>query len=145
MNSSSLDENDFYTWSLQQAQLLRDQQYHQVDWEHLIEEVEDLGWSEYRAFVSAIEQLTLHLLKWQFQPRRRSRSWKHSIDKQRIQLERLLDDNPGLQVHLDEMISKGYKYGRKSAIKETTLPETIFPLHCPYTWADLANDNFFPD
>ncbi|WP_448570594.1 DUF29 domain-containing protein [Trichothermofontia sp.] len=145
MKSSSLYESDFYTWSLQQAQLLRDQQYHQVDWEHLIAEVEDLGRSEYRAFVSAIEQLTLYLLKWQFQPSRRSRSWKHSVDKQRIQLERILDDNPGLQVHLDEMIEKGYKYGRKGAIKETTLPETTFPLRCPYAWADLINDDFFPD
>lgn len=144
MKSASLYERDFYTWSLQQAQLLRDRQYHQVDWANLIEEVEDLGRSEYRAFVSAIEQLTLHLLKWQFQLNRRSRSWKYSIDKQRLQLERILDDNPGLQVHLDEMIEKGYKYARKGAIKETGLPETTFPPHCPYVWADLANDNFFP-
>ena len=43
MNNNSLYEKDFYTWSLQQAQLLREQKYHAVDWEHVIEEVEDLG------------------------------------------------------------------------------------------------------
>ena len=79
-----------------------------------IEEIEDLGRSEYRALVSAIEQLSLHLLKWQFQPNHRSPSWKMSIDKQRIQLERLLEDNPGLRQQLDEMIAKGGAAARGS-------------------------------
>jgi hypothetical protein len=141
---SSLYEQDFYSWSLHQAQLLREKKFNQVDWENVIEEIEDLGRSEYRAFVSAIEQLTLHLLKWQFQPSRRSASWKNSIDKQRIQLERLLDDNPGLKHRLNDMIAKGYKYGRKGAIQETNLPKLIFPESCPYEWNQLFDDQFFP-
>jgi len=137
-----LYHQDFYTWALQQAQLLREKKFHQVDWDHIIEEIEDLGRSEYRALVSAIEQLSLHLLKWQFQPNYRSPSWKMSIDKQRIQLERLLEDNPGLRQQLDEMIAKGYKYGRKGAIKQTNLPEELFPSACPYTWESLMDDKF---
>jgi hypothetical protein len=142
--SPSLYEQDFYSWSLHQTQLLREKKFNQVDWDNVIEEIEDLGRSEYRAVVSAIEQLTLHLLKWQFQPRRRSASWKHSIDKQRIQLERLLEDNPGLKNRLDEMIAKGYKYGRKGAIKETNLSSIVFPETCPYHWNQLLDDQFFP-
>ena len=142
--SPSLYEQDFYSWSLHQTQLLREKKFNQVDWDNVIEEIEDLGRSEYRAVVSAIEQLTLHLLKWQFQPRRRSASWKHSIDKQRIQLERLLEDNPGLKNRRDEMIAKGYKYGRKGAIKETNLSSIVFPETCPYHWNQLLDDQFFP-
>jgi hypothetical protein len=139
----SLYDQDFYSWSLHQAQLLREKKFNQVDWNNVIEEIEDLGRSEYRAFVSAIEELTLHLLKGQFQPSRRSASWKHSIDKQRIQLERLLEDNPGLKQRLNEMIAKGYKYGRKGAIKETNLSSTVFPESCPYDWEQLVDDQFF--
>ena len=139
MLQPQLYEHDFYTWSIQQAELLRKKDYTQVDWDNLIEEIEDLGRSEYRALVSAVEQLTLHLLKQQFQPSKRSRSWQISIEKQRIQIEKLLEDNPGLVARLDEILEKGYKYGRKGAIKETQLPDSIFPLQCPYIWDDLID------
>ena len=138
-------QQDFYSWVYTQAQLLREKKFDQVDWEHLIEEVEDLGRSEYRAFVSALEQLTLHLLKWQYEKELRSPSWRHSIDKQRIKIERILEDNPGLKKRIEEAIVQGYKYGRKGAIKETFLKEHIFPSACPYTWLELSDDNFLPD
>jgi hypothetical protein len=76
MLKQQLYEHDFYTWSIQQAELLRKKDYTQVDWDNLIEEIEDLGRNEYRALVSAVEQLTLHLLKQQFQPNKRSKSWQ---------------------------------------------------------------------
>ena len=141
----TLYEQDFYSWSCQQAQLLREKKFEQVDWNNVIEEIEDLGRSEYRALVSAIEQLTLHLLKWQYQKNYRSPSWRHSIDKQRIQMERILEDNPGLQSRIEEAVIKGYKYGRKGAIKETFLDEKIFPEVCPYTWEELVDEYFFPN
>jgi hypothetical protein len=138
-------QQDFYSWAYDQAQLLREKKFDQVDWEHLIEEVEDLGRSEYRALVSALEQLTLHLLKWQYQQALRSPSWRHSINKQRIKIERILEDNPGLKNHLDEAITQGYKYGRKGAIQETFLEDKVFPMVCPYSWSELIDDQFFPN
>ncbi len=144
MIQGNLYETDFYTWSCQQAQLLREKKFEQVDWSNVIEEISDLGRSEYRAFVSAIEQLTLHLLKWQYQKELRSPSWRHSIDKQRIQIERILEDSPGLQTRIPEAVSQGYKYGRKGASKETFLDEKVFPEVCPYTWEELVDEDFFP-
>jgi phosphoglycerate-specific signal transduction histidine kinase len=126
MIQHNLYENDFYTWSCQQAQLLRDKKFDQVDWSNVIEEISDLGRSEYRAFVSAIEQLTLHLLKWQYQKELRSPSWR-------------------LQTRIQEAVSKGYKYGRKGASKETFLDEKVFPEACPYTWEELVDEDFFPE
>jgi hypothetical protein len=131
MESTSAYEQDFYLWALQQSQLLRQQKFDQVDWQNVIEEMEDLGRSQYRALTSAVEQLTWHLLKWQWQPEQRSTSWKQSIDKQRLQIEKILDDNPSLKSKLDEIVQKGYKYGRKGAIKE--LPPDLFPITCPYS------------
>lgn len=145
MMQQNIYDRDFYTWSCQQAQLLREKKFEQVDWHHVIEEIEDLGRSEYRAFVSAIEQLTLHLLKWQYQQEYRSPSLRHSIDKQRIKIERILEDNPGLQSRIEESVSKGYKYGRKGASKETFLDKNIFPEACPYTWEELVDEDFFPE
>ena len=137
-------DDDFYSWSLEQAELMRLRRFEDVDWVNVIEEIADLGRSEYRALVSALEQLAWHLLKWQYQPEKRSESWRDSIDKQRLQLERLLDENPGLKARLEEAIASGYKYGRKGAAKETRLPLTAFPTQCPYTWEELSADDFWP-
>jgi hypothetical protein len=142
---TTLYTKDLYSWAYQQAQLLRDKRFDQVDWTNIIEEIEDLGRSEYRALVSAIEQLTLHLLKWQYQKELRSPSWRNSIDKQRLQIERILEDNPSLLTQINEIIAKGYKYGRKGASKETFIDEKTFPELCPYTWAQLTDEYFFPD
>lgn len=137
-------EQDFYTWSLEQAELLRLRRFDQVDWGNVIEELADLGRSEYRALVSALEQLTLHLLKWQYQSTRRSRSWRLSIDKQRLQIERLLEESPGLRSRLEAAVETGYKYGRKGAAKETGLMVTCFPERCPYLWEQLMDEEFYP-
>jgi ribosome modulation factor len=137
-------EQDFYGWALEQAELLRLQRFEEVDWVNVIEEIADLGRSEYRALVSTLEQLTWHLLKWQYQPDGRSNSWRMSIVNQRLQLERLLDDSPGLKSRLEEAIAKGYKYGRKGASQETELPLPTFPETCPYSWKQIADDSFFP-
>ncbi|MFZ1234403.1 MAG: DUF29 domain-containing protein [Thiofilum sp.] len=67
MNQATYDQ-DLYTWSLQQAQLLRERKFDQVDWEHIIEEIEDMSKSEKRALQSFLETLLMHLLKWQYQP-----------------------------------------------------------------------------
>jgi hypothetical protein len=131
--------------SQQQAQLLWEQKFSEVDWPNLIEEIEDLGRSEYCALISAIDQLTLPLLKWQYQPERRSPSWRHVIDKPRIQIECILANSLGLKSCIPEALTKGYKYGRKGAIKETFLSEMQFPQLCPYSWDVLVDENFYPE
>ncbi|ACC84464.1 DUF29 family protein [Nostoc punctiforme] len=61
--------------------------WHEVDVENLIEEVEGLGKSERRSIASQLTRLLLHLLKWQYQPQRRSDSWLDSITDSRTQIE----------------------------------------------------------
>ena len=57
-------DNDLITWAKQTAVLLREQRWSEVDWTHLIEEVEDLGKSERSTIGSQMERVILHLLKW---------------------------------------------------------------------------------
>ncbi len=137
-------DRDLYSWAAEQAELLRLRRFDQVDWPNVIEEIADLGKSEYRSLAAALEQLTLHLLKWQFQPERRSRSWTLTIDEQRTQVEKILEDSPGLKHRQEEALARGYKYGRRGAARETGLDLGTFPEFCPYTWADLINPDFLP-
>ncbi|MGH8654156.1 MAG: DUF29 domain-containing protein, partial [Gammaproteobacteria bacterium] len=94
MSISSLHNVDFYAWTEQQANLLKSGKLADVDLEYLIEELNSMGASERRELINRLAVLSAHLLKWQYQPSFRGRSWQITIKEQRRQLQRLLNDNP---------------------------------------------------
>lgn len=99
---------DFNLWINQTAQLLRERRWHELDMTHLIEEVEDLGKSERRGIASQLTRLLLHLLKWQYQPQRRSDSWLDSITDARTQIELAIADSPSLKNYSTEQLEESY-------------------------------------
>ncbi len=141
---SQLYDRDILLWVEVMADLLRQGKYDQLDFVHLIEEVEDLGKRERDRFTSSIRLILHHLLKWQFQPSKRSRSWQQTIQRERLNLENDLQDTPSLvRVFNDEMLIKLYGQARKAAAIETELPIETFPLDCPYGWDQIQDDTFF--
>jgi hypothetical protein len=93
-------KSDFYAWTQEQAHLLKTGQLYQIDRHNIAEELQDMGRSEKRQLESRLEILIVHLLKWQFQPSLRSRSWQLTIKEQRLRLELLMQENPSLRSHL---------------------------------------------
>ncbi|MFM7365417.1 MAG: DUF29 domain-containing protein [Cuspidothrix sp.] len=132
-------EQDFYAWTQQQAHLLRTGKLQEIDWQNIAEEIEDMGRSEKRQLESRLEILIMHLLKWQFQPNLRSRSWQLTIKEQRLRLEKLLAENPSLQGNLTEVIEKVYPLASLSAERETGL--SLFPPLCPYNITEILSDD----
>jgi hypothetical protein len=98
---SRLYDEDFYSWTIEQAETLRAAGKARlntprvVDWEAVAEEIESLGRSQASELGSRYYSLLTHLLKWQYQPKKRRRSWCATIVEQRSPLERLLQENPG--------------------------------------------------
>ncbi|CAD0220033.1 DUF29 domain-containing protein [Planktothrix agardhii] len=142
MNSTT-HEQDFYAWTQEQSQLLKTGQLHQIDWQNIAEEIEDMGRSEKRQLESRLELLIMHLLKWQFQPNLRSRSWQLTIKEQRLRLEKLLQKNPSLQPNLTEAIEDVYPLATLSVERETGL--SLFPETCPYTLTEILSLEFLPE
>ena len=138
-------EKDFYSWTQEQAALLKNGRFSELDIDNLIEEVESMGRSEKRELESRLTALLLHLLKWKYQEVRRGRSWQLSIDEQRIQFEETLNENPGLKPKLDEIVKKAYKLAVIKAARETKISKSVFPECCPWTLAQFIEDGFYPD
>lgn len=138
-------ESDLYTWSREQAALLRERKFDQIDLERIIEEIEDMGRSERRALESYIEVLLMHLLKWVYQPSFRGRSWRLTIIEQRKRLQKHLRDNPGLKKTLEASIVDAYDFSRTGAERETGLPPSTFPEQCPWTYQAFSDPDFWPD
>ena len=142
MNLTSHD-HDFYAWTQEQAQLLRNGQFNQIDFPNIAEEIEDMGRSEKRELESRVELLLMHLLKWQFQSNLRSRSWQLTIKEQRLRLEKLLAENPSLKSFLADSLEKIYQLAMISAERETGL--SSFPESCPYSLTEIFTSEFLPD
>ncbi|CAN1208947.1 DUF29 domain-containing protein [Tumidithrix helvetica PCC 7403] len=140
----SLYETDFYAWTKEQVELLQKQQWQTLDLSNLIEEIESLGKQQRQELRTRLGIWIGHLLKWQYQPERRSRSWLATIRVQRRDLQELLEDNPSLKSYLQEALPKVYKSGTDLAVRETDLPYKTFPKDCPYRFLEILNDDFYP-
>jgi hypothetical protein len=141
-----LHEQDFYAWTQQQASLLKTGQLSQLDIDHLVEELENMGASEKRELISRLEVLMVHLLKWQHQPALQSRSWILTIEEQRLPLEDHLQDNPSLlnTANLQAAMAKAYRRALVKTEKETGLARSLFPKSCPYTAEQIMDSRFYP-
>lgn len=130
-------EDDLYTWVQEQVALLRAGRLTEIDALNVAEELEDVAKTEFRSLVSAITIVIQHLLKWDYQTQRRSRSWELSVWEHRGRIEDDLKDSPGLKGRLTEAVERGYKYGRVRALEETKLPDDAIPETCPYSFDDI--------
>ncbi len=139
-----LYETDFWAWTQEQANLLRHHQWTKLDLPNLIEEIESLGRKERQELRNRLSVLIGHLLKWEYQPDLRSRSWLNTIRVQRIDTFELLEENPSLKSYLEEVQEKAYIKGIALATLETNLPVKTFPQDCPYMLEDILSDRFYP-
>lgn len=140
----NLYETDFYAWIQEQAKLLRHQQWSKLDLLNLIEEIESLGKQQRAELRNRLEVLIEHLLKWEYQAERRSRSGLMTIRVQRRDTQELLEENPSLKPYLEEALQKIYDSSRDLATGETNLPLKTFPENCPYTLDEIFRDGFYP-
>ena len=137
---STTYDKDLTIWAKDTAQLLRERCWDAIDWEHLIEEVEDLGKSERSAIASQMERIMVHLLKWQYQPQRRSDSWLDSMNDGRSQIRRKLEDSPSLRSYPLQVLEKEYTRARREAARQNHLEINLFPELCPYLIKQVMGD-----
>ena len=135
---------DFNLWISQTIELLREQRWHEIDVTHLIQEVEDLGKRERRGIASQLTRLLLHLLKWEYQPQRRSDSWLDSITDARTQIELALEDSPSLKSYPAAQLEACYQRARSQAAKQTSREISSFPAVCPYPLEQVLSEDWLP-
>ena len=135
-------ERDLYTWSQQQGALLREGRLDEIDRHNIAEEIESLGRDQFDKLVSFYRLVLLHMLKYDHQPEKRTRSWLISIDGHRDSAAEVLADNPGLKSRVDEAVGRAYRHARRDAADETGLPMKTFPATCPYSIDDIRDRPF---
>ena len=138
-------ETDLSAWSAEQARRLRTLKPAGLDWENLAEEVESLGRSDKRAIGSALKIVLEHLLKWNFQPTKRSASWTDSIEEHRDRISRILEDSPSLATLPEQILKVEYQRARRKVLRDTRLAQKAVPTACPFTLEQVLDPNFWPE
>lgn len=142
---SQLYDKDFNLWIEKTVNTLEVGEFNALDVEHLIEEIADMGRNTKREIFSRLKVLLMHLLKWKYQPEKRTSSWINTIDEQREQLELILNDSPSLKPYLEEIFSDCYQKATRAAVNETHLPKQVFPVDCPFSQAQVLDIDYFPN
>ena len=134
-------QQDYYAWANQTAHLLREGRFGEIDALQIAEELESMGKRERRELVSRLSVLIAHLLKWQFQPARRSRSWRNTILTQREEIEALLEDSPSLRSELEALIPAAFARAGRLAEDETGIEQDVFGDNCPFTLKEILGED----
>ncbi|MBF0608329.1 MAG: DUF29 domain-containing protein [Candidatus Magnetobacterium sp. LHC-1] len=140
-----LYEVDFYQWAFHNADLLRQGRFSEIDLENIIEELEGMARRDRRELFNRLAVLIMHLLKWQYQPKRRSESWSTTIGTQRTEIAFLLADSPSLKYNTEIVIAKVFIEAKLRFEKETGISAKQLPETCTYTFEDLINHDFWPE
>ena len=143
-NTTDLYDRDYYLWLSHTAQLIKEGKFSEVDAANLIEEIEDMGRSEKRAVKSNLVIVLLHLLKYKYQPAKRTNSWKSSIREHRRRLRDDFKVSPSLKRHFEEVFDECYQDGRAQAADEMGLPLDTFPPLSPFTPEQVLNPDYLP-
>jgi len=136
--TAQLYETDFYGWLQHQANT-------GLDFDNLLEEIEAMGRAERRGLRSRLAVLLMHLIKWQYQPELRGRSWKTTITHQRTAIQSLLEDSPSLRSTLQDRIDHAWRDALRDAEAETGLGRDTFPQACPWAFDAFMDYDFWPD
>jgi hypothetical protein len=135
-----LYDRDALAWSERQAALLRrvarGERVNDVDWDHVVEEIEDVGISELNAVQSYLDQILVHLLKLHGWPELDSEQhWRAEIVAFQTTLERRIAPSMRQRIDLAKLYDRArrqidlLRYGGKRAMTP--------PATCPVTLDQL--------
>ena len=153
--SQRLYREDAWTWAKEQAGALRRRDVAAIDWENVIEEIEDVGKRHSDRWISNCREAIAHLLRIEhYGSVENLNHWRREVGGYRRRMYRTLRDHRGMKGELDEMLATAWEDGRTEAVEkmaEYDAPDDPaaqdrqvqgwnlrMPTSCPYALEDIA-------
>lgn len=146
MKSQTYDR-DFLRWTEQQAALMRAGKVSELDFEHIIEEIESMGNEQKFALQSLFRQILQHLLKLQLSPATDPRAgWIEEVSEFRDQAQARMDATPSLAHYAPALFEKAWQLVQRSAQKSFSAhnERVVVPAECPFTLDQVLDIDFIP-
>ena len=156
--AADLYNSDIYSWSAKQAAALRRRDFAAVDWDNVIEEIEDVGGRHRDAWTSLCSRTIEHLLAIEHHhkaSKEELKGWAAEVRGFRRKMARLIINNNGLQGQYRSMFAEAWKDAREEACERLAgydqehnplLDEGValrrhddsLPQDCPYRLEDVT-------
>jgi len=135
-----LYDRDVLAWSQHQASLLRraarGERVNDIDWAHVVEEIEDVGLSELNALRGYLRQMMMHLLKIKAWPDSIAlEHWRMAVREFQAQSEQRFAPSMRQRVDIGALYQRALRQ-----LADVTLdgqPAGSLPAQCPFTLDDL--------
>ncbi|MBD2653083.1 DUF29 domain-containing protein [Synechocystis sp. FACHB-383] len=141
-------ELDFYQWIENTINQIHQGDIDRLDWQSLVEELQDLGNEQKHQLESRLLVIYEHLLKlayWSQEREYNQRGWKVTILEQRKQLKRLLKRSPSLRPYFREIAQEIYEDARQITSLKTGLNENLFPPEPIATMEEILAEDWLPN
>ncbi len=112
MDIKLLHERDYNLWIEEIKKAIANRNLENMDWDNLLDEIDDMGKSDKRALRSYTQRLIEHIFKlkyWENERERALNGWKVEVINFRIQIMNILEDSPSLKNYLADNYSKWYE------------------------------------
>ena len=141
-----ITQTDYALWLENTVNLLQQKKYDSVDWENLIEEIEQLGRSQRRELRNRLITMLEHCLKLYYSHYHLDyRGWSETIKRSQRELKELLEDSPSLKQYWDEIFLDCYAKALESLRQNPDYQSFSFPDYCPFSQSidQLLNQSFY--
>ncbi len=121
-----LYHQDLNLWRQEIVTAIQNRKLENMDWNNLIEEINDMGASEKRALRSYTKRLIEHILKlqyWTDQREYNQRCWKKEVVNFREEIKSILEESPSLNNYLQQNYLDWHQKSIKAMRQEFTIPD----------------------
>ena len=120
-----LYNQDLNLWRQKIINAIQNQQLEDMDWDNLVEEINDMTASERRALRSYTKRLIEHILKlkyWNSEKEYNKRSWEKEVVNFREEIKSILEESPSLNNYLEQNYLDWYAKSVKAMKREFSIP-----------------------
>ena len=126
MQLKQLYHQDLNLWRQEVVNAIQNKQLENMDWDNLIDEINDMTASERRALRSYTKRLIEHILKlmyWNSQKEYNQRGWEKEVVNFREEIKSILKESPSLNNYLEQNYLEWYQKSVKAMKREFTIPD----------------------
>ena len=141
VNLSQLHDRDFNLWIEKTKEAIQNRDFENMDWDNLLDEIDDMGKSEKRSLDSYMQRLIEHIFKlkyWDSEVERCRRGWQQEVVNFRNRIKRILKKNPSLNNYLKFEYSDIYQDAIATMVFDFEIPEDDF-----VEIEQIMQDNYF--
>lgn len=143
--TQELYEKDFNLWLKQTIESLQNGKLLDVDYIHLIEELQSMERSKKNGLKSHFKTLIFYLLKFKYQSQKRTNTWRYTITKHRQEIRDYLDISPSFKQFLREVFDQCYRDARRLTSDKIGLSTHAFPQDCPFSLEEILDLDYLPE